>query len=529
MKNTQKIILGVSAIFALVGGFLGMSASVAVGATPILQVYQGGTGSSTLTGILYGNGTSSVRTVTIGSNLTFSNGTLSASGGGGTFPFVTESTWLATSTLINFSGGIMSTASSTFQTLHVGALDVPNLTSALLVTNGSGVFAEYAGSTCSAGTKATAISALGAVTCSAVDISADTNLSGDTEIVLTGDALSIASTIARDTELPTGANPSGTIGLSAVNGVATTFLRSDGAPALSQSITPTWTGLHTFNTAGLIATASSTMQNLFATALTVPPLTSAILLTNASGVFAEYAGTGACTAGQAITALSALGASTCTAFSNFAYPFTSTAVSTVVSTSTTMLFTGGIMSGSTSTLQWLSSTNSTSTSATSTDFFSTRGVVTTFISNAITTATQVVSSTLTIGGHQVYPRWDDRMSIPSATTTDNMYRFGSCLESGGHSVTIDKVDSLIATTSSQNAVAEGISWNISIANSTGSSSPMTLFSANKTTTGTSTVRTFTTGFSTATIPAGYCYWFTPSTASTTQINQFYLNLYGYEN
>ena len=43
-----------------------------------------------------------------------------------------------------------------------------------------------------------------------------------------------------------GANPSGTIGLSQVNGVATTFMRSDGMPALSQSITPTWTGAHNF-------------------------------------------------------------------------------------------------------------------------------------------------------------------------------------------------------------------------------------------------------------------------------------------
>lgn len=41
-----------------------------------------------------------------------------------------------------------------------------------------------------------------------------------------------------------GANPSASVGLSAVNGVATTFLRSDGAPALSQAIAPTWTGIH---------------------------------------------------------------------------------------------------------------------------------------------------------------------------------------------------------------------------------------------------------------------------------------------
>lgn len=44
-----------------------------------------------------------------------------------------------------------------------------------------------------------------------------------------------------------GGNPSQTIGLSAVNGSATTYLRSDGAPALSQAITPTWTNVHTFS------------------------------------------------------------------------------------------------------------------------------------------------------------------------------------------------------------------------------------------------------------------------------------------
>lgn len=43
------------------------------------------------------------------------------------------------------------------------------------------------------------------------------------------------------------ANPSGTIGLSAVNGSATTWMRSDAAPALSQSIAPTMTGNWTFN------------------------------------------------------------------------------------------------------------------------------------------------------------------------------------------------------------------------------------------------------------------------------------------
>src|SRR5271165_5076070 len=48
---------------------------------------------------------------------------------------------------------------------------------------------------------------------------------------------------------PAGANPSATVGLSAVNGTAATFITSDSAPALSQAIAPTWTGKHTFSPA----------------------------------------------------------------------------------------------------------------------------------------------------------------------------------------------------------------------------------------------------------------------------------------
>lgn len=44
-----------------------------------------------------------------------------------------------------------------------------------------------------------------------------------------------------------GANPTASVGLTAVNGSAGTFLRSDGAPALDVTIAPTWTGLHTWS------------------------------------------------------------------------------------------------------------------------------------------------------------------------------------------------------------------------------------------------------------------------------------------
>jgi hypothetical protein len=46
---------------------------------------------------------------------------------------------------------------------------------------------------------------------------------------------------------PTGANPSAQVGTAAVNGSAATFMRSDAAPALSQGISPTWTGSHAFS------------------------------------------------------------------------------------------------------------------------------------------------------------------------------------------------------------------------------------------------------------------------------------------
>jgi hypothetical protein len=45
----------------------------------------------------------------------------------------------------------------------------------------------------------------------------------------------------------TAANPTGTIGLSEVNGSAGTFPRSDSSAALSQAIVPTWTGAHAFS------------------------------------------------------------------------------------------------------------------------------------------------------------------------------------------------------------------------------------------------------------------------------------------
>jgi hypothetical protein len=58
-----------------------------------------------------------------------------------------------------------------------------------------------------------------------------------------------------------GGNPTATVGTAAVNGSATTWMRSDGAPAIDLTMAPTWTGQHAFNAtsaAVVIGTSSNT-------------------------------------------------------------------------------------------------------------------------------------------------------------------------------------------------------------------------------------------------------------------------------
>ncbi len=58
------------------------------------------------------------------------------------------------------------------------------------------------------------------------------------------------------------ANPSASVGLTAVNGAATTAMRSDAAPALSQSIAPTWSGSHYFTATLAAPSLATTALNL---------------------------------------------------------------------------------------------------------------------------------------------------------------------------------------------------------------------------------------------------------------------------
>lgn len=57
-----------------------------------------------------------------------------------------------------------------------------------------------------------------------------------------------------------GANPTASVGLTAVNGSAATWMRSDGAPAIDQTISPSWTGLHQFNKANIKTTYTDAVQ-----------------------------------------------------------------------------------------------------------------------------------------------------------------------------------------------------------------------------------------------------------------------------
>lgn len=84
------------------------------------------------------------------------------------------------------------------------------------------------------------------------------------------------------------ADPTATIGLTAANGTAASSLRSDGAPALSQAIVPTWTALHTFN-AGL-ATAAGV--NFTGSTLTFTTGSTPCWICSATNVLTGQAATG---------------------------------------------------------------------------------------------------------------------------------------------------------------------------------------------------------------------------------------------
>jgi len=68
--------------------------------------------------------------------------------------------------------------------------------------------------------------------------------------ILYCDGTNIVSALTANTATTiAAANPTASLGLTAINGSAATFMRSDAAPALDVTITPTWTGAHIWSAA----------------------------------------------------------------------------------------------------------------------------------------------------------------------------------------------------------------------------------------------------------------------------------------
>jgi hypothetical protein len=166
-------------IYFIAGALVGLAfvALVAKAATTVLPTFSGGTGTSSPSGLLYGdnNATNHVNTVTIGSGLTFSAGTLSASGGAGSYPF--QGAGNSTSTLTQFNNGLTAYATSTIGNGTVaGGLTVngtatttnfvnSNITSALALFDANHKEGAYGGSSnpCASNQAPTTLSAVGAL------------------------------------------------------------------------------------------------------------------------------------------------------------------------------------------------------------------------------------------------------------------------------------------------------------------------------------------------------------------------------
>lgn len=84
------------------------------------------------------------------------------------------------------------------------------------------------------------------------------------------------------TDAATPGNPTASIGTAAINGSATSFMRSDAAPALNMAIAPSWTGSHTFvKTALALATVDVVnLVNTTAAALNNQQVTPALHFTS---------------------------------------------------------------------------------------------------------------------------------------------------------------------------------------------------------------------------------------------------------
>lgn len=102
---------------------------------------------------------------------------------------------------------------------------------------------------------------------SAYTVGANTALANtDNIITMLGKIQGQINARALTSAIPAAANPTASVGTTATNGVATTFMRSDAAPAINLAMTPTWSGVHTFSTLagtgtrGVVVDAAGALQ-----------------------------------------------------------------------------------------------------------------------------------------------------------------------------------------------------------------------------------------------------------------------------
>lgn len=85
-------------------------------------------------------------------------------------------------------------------------------------------------------------------------------LGGTLNQVLTKNSSTAFDATWQDPSSGTPANPTASVGLTAVNGSGTNYMRANAAPALDVSIAPTWSGIHTFTLSPIVPTPTTNFQ-----------------------------------------------------------------------------------------------------------------------------------------------------------------------------------------------------------------------------------------------------------------------------